>query len=42
MVLRLVKPDKKYLPSVYKAVEEYKSDLSKFEIGAVKKNDWRD
>lgn len=35
MVLQLVIPDKKYLPSVHEAVAEYKSEPSKFEIKAV-------
>lgn len=35
MVLQLVKPDMKYLPSVYGAVAEYKSQPSEFDIQAV-------
>lgn len=37
MNLKLVKPDKKYLPSIYEAIAEYKSAPSKYEISAVKK-----
>lgn len=37
MVVRLIKPNKKYLPSVYGAVEEFKAEPSKFEIGNVKR-----
>lgn len=37
MVLQLVKPDRKYLPSVYEAVAEYKFSPSKFEVGDIKK-----
>lgn len=36
MNLKLVKPDKKYLPSVREAIKEYKSDASEYEIGAVR------
>lgn len=34
-MLKLVFPDKKYLPSVYEAVKEYKKHPSKFEIHTV-------
>ena len=34
-MLNLVFPDKKYLPSVYEAVKEYKKHPSKFEIHTV-------
>ena len=37
MSLKLVKPEKKYLPSVYEAIAEYKSNASKYEISAVRK-----
>ncbi len=37
MVMQLVEPDKKYLPSVYEAIAEYKSAPSKYEIHAVGK-----
>ena len=36
MSLKLVKPNKKYLPSVYEAIEEYKADCSKFDLSSVK------
>lgn len=37
MPLELILPGKKYLPSVCEAIEEYKSEPSAFEIGAVTK-----
>lgn len=37
MDLQLVKPDKKYLPSICEAIKEYKEHPSKFEIMAVNK-----
>ena len=37
MSLKLIKPDKKYLPSVYEAVEEYKAHPSRFQISEVRK-----
>ena len=48
MVLQLIEPDKKYLPSVYEAIEEYVSEPAKFEVFVVKqmveatKNDFAD
>ena len=35
MVVQLVKPDQRYLPSVYEAVAEYKAEPSQFEISVV-------
>lgn len=37
MPLQLVKPDRKYLPSIYEAIAEYKANPSKFDTSAVKK-----
>jgi len=37
MTLELVRPDKKYLPSVLEAVAEYKSEPSRFDVSPVKR-----